>query len=206
MQLYLSETLKNLVVGRYKLVDLAHSKEQVTNLIYDPAKYYTGSISNLVSCTINIGSWSEAIQYTSRIVPTNELRTYYGPTHEKLFVNSVRVHCKDISVTGSVNRIDKGVIVSGDTELAFIMRHNIENELGIIIDIANRIFGERDYQTEVQLIADPESEEWETLLFRFYLSLSTDEFMKYQKELMQQLVSKIEPTKRIYFSLIIEPA
>ena len=94
--------------------------------------------------------------------------------------------------------------MSGDTELAFIKRNNIENEFGIIIDIANDIFVNKEYQAETESLVDTESEEWETLLFHFYLSLTTDEFMKYQGELMKQFVSKIEPTKRIYF-LIIEP-
>jgi hypothetical protein len=95
--------------------------------------------------------------------------------------------------------------LSGNSELAFIRRHNIESEFGIIVDIANKIFLNKGYQTEVELTADSESEGWETLLFRFYLDVTIDEFMKYQDELVKQFVSKIEPSKRTYFSIIIEP-
>jgi hypothetical protein len=95
--------------------------------------------------------------------------------------------------------------VSGDAELAFIKRNKIESEFGSIIDIASDTFVDKEYQTETELVVDPESEEWETLLFHFYLSLTTDEFMKYQRKLMKQFVSRIKPAKRIYFSLIIEP-
>jgi hypothetical protein len=123
----------------------------------------------------------------------------------KLLVNSINVHCQSILTTDLENKISKSAILSGNSELAFIRRHNIESEFGIIVDIANKIFLNKGYQTEVELTADSESEGWETLLFRFYLDVTIDEFMKYQDELVKQFVSKIEPSKRTYFSIIIEP-
>ena len=179
------------------------SLEGTSNPLYDPVKYRITGVSNLVNCIVSTGSWVASTLGTLGPVfdRTKDLRSTWG----KLLVNSINVHCQSILATNLQNRIRQSVILSGDPELAFVKSHNIENEFGIIIDIANRTFVNKDYQTEVELIADPESEEWETLLFRFYVNLTGGEFLQYQKELTRGFVSGIERRKRIYFSLSIEP-
>jgi len=196
---------QEIVIHNFKAID-SESLEGTSNPLYDPVKYRIAGVSNLVSCIVSAGSLAASIINVSEATASlGSIGTITaGSIWGKIVVGSINEHCQSILASEVENK--KSAIVSGDSELAFIVRHDIENEFGIITDIANKTFGEKDYQTEVELIADPESEEWETLLFRFYLKLTTDEFMKYQRELTKQLVSKIEPAKRIYFSLIIEPA
>jgi hypothetical protein len=130
--------------------------------------------------------------------------TDLGPVWGKFLVNSINANCRIILATDPGNKISKRAILSEDSE-SFIRRHDIESELGIVTDIAYKTFLDKDYRTEVELIADPESDEWKTLLFRFYVKLTGEEFLRYQKKLTKGFVSAIEPSKRIYFSLSIEP-
>ena len=197
--------LGEIAIHNFKAID-PESLEGTSNPLYDPVKYRIAGVSNLVSCIVGAGIWAVSklnVPGTTAIlgnVGTVDLGSAWG----KLLMNSINVHCQ-ILATDQGNKINKSLILSGNPELAFIRSHNIESEFGIIIDIANKIFLNKGYQTEVELTADSESEGWETLLFRFYLDVTIDEFMKYQDELVKQFVSKIEPSKRTYFSLIIEP-
>jgi hypothetical protein len=198
--------LGEIAIHNFKAID-PESLEGTSNPLYDPVKYRIAGVSNLVSCIVSTGSWAVStlnVSGTTAIlgnVKTVDLGSAWG----KLLMNSINVHCQ-ILATDQGNKISKSLILSGNSELAFIRSHNIESEFGIIIDIANKIFLNKGYQAEVELTADSESQEWETLLFRFYLDVTIDEFMKYQDELVKQFVSKIEPSKRTYFSIIIEPA
>lgn len=194
------------LVGKFKSVDLLFSEDLSSNLIYDPVKYYIGPISNLASCMVNIGSWAVAIRTTTEEISNwNEDMTVYKHAYEKIFIHSINTYCQSAFLTEAPNKIGRGVILSEDAALAFIKRKNIESDFGSIIDMANEIFVNKEYQIETELLVDPESEEWETLLFRFYVKLTGDEFLPYQKKLTKGFVSAIEPSKRIYFSLSIEP-
>ena len=199
------EDLGEIAIHNFKAIHPA-SLEGTSNPLYDPVKYRIAGVSNLVSCIISTGSWAVSTLNVSgaTTILGNVKAVGLGSAWGKLLVDSVSVHCQ-ILATDQGNKISKGLILSGDSELAFMRSHNIESEFGIIIDIANKIFLNKDFETEVELTADSESEEWETLLFRFYLDVTIDEFMKYQDELVKQFVSRIEPSKRTYFSIIIEP-
>lgn len=202
----LIKELGEIAIHNFKAID-PESLEGTSNPLYDPVKYRIAGVSNLVSCIVSTGSWAAStISVSKRTQILGNVRTIDpGFAWGKLLVNSITLHCQSILATHLENNINKSAILSGDSELAFIKSHNIESEFGIIIDIANKTFVNKDYQTEVELIADPESEEWETLLFRFYVKLTGDEFLPYQKKLTKGFVSAIEPSKRIYFSLSIEP-
>ena len=208
----LTKELAEIAIHNFKAID-PESLEGTSNPLYDPVKYRIAGVSNLVSCIVSAGSWAVSTLNVSgaanvsggTAIMSNVGKIALGSSWGKLLVNSINLHCQSILATHLENNISKSNILSGNSELAFIRRHNIESEFGIIIDIANKIFLEKGYQTEVELIADPESENWETLLFRFYVKLTGEEFLPYQKKLTKGFVSAIEPSKRIYFSLSIEP-
>jgi hypothetical protein len=202
----LIKELGEIAIHNFKAID-PESLEGTSNPLYDPVKYRIAGVSNLVSCIVSTGCWAASTLNVSgaTAISGNVMAIDLGSAWGNLLMNSINVHCQSILTTDLGNKISKSAILSGNSELAFIRRHNIESEFGIIVDIANKIFLNKGYQTEVELTADSESEGWETLLFRFYLDVTIDEFMKYQDELVKQFVSKIEPSKRTYFSVIIEP-
>ncbi len=196
------EELEEIVIHNFKAID-PESLKGTSNPLYDPVKYRIAGVSNLVSCIVSAGSLAvSALNVSEATTIMGNVRRIAGSAWGKILVSSINEHCQSILATKVENKISA---VSGDSELAFIMCHNIESEFGIITDIANKTFGDKHYQTEVELIADPESEEWKTLLFRFYVNLIGEEFLQYQKKLTKGFVSAIEPSKRIYFSLSIEP-
>ena len=199
--------LGEIAIHNFKAID-PESLEGTSNPLYDPVKYRIAGISNLVNCIIGTGNLiglslnvSPGASANSVSVVTIDL----GPAWGTFLVNSINANCRSILASELVNKLSKGATVSGDLELAFSTRHNLEDEFGIIIEMANKIFHNKDYQTKVELIADPDSEEWETLVFRFYLRATVDELVKYQRDLTESFVSEIESGKRAYFSLNIEP-
>ena len=195
------------VIGNYQAID-PKDLEGTSNPLYDPIKYRIADISNLVTCIIGTGNLiasilnaSPAASANSVNVRTIDLRPAWGT----LILNSINANCRRILASESVNKLSTVTVLSGDLELAFCKRHNLEDEFATVIEMANRIFHKKDYQTEVELIADPDSEEWETLVFHFYLKATVDELIKYQRDLSKSFVTEIEPDKRTYFSLDIEP-
>jgi len=175
--------------------------EGTSNLLYEPVKYRIAGLSNLVGSMVGTGAWVASTVILGPTPSVNKTAT----TQFEWGKLSVNVDYGAIFAVESQNKIGRETILSGDSELSFVKRHNIENEFGIIIDIANKTFVNKDYQTQVELLADPESEEWETLVFRFYVNLTGEEFLQYQKRLTKGFVSAIQPNKRNYFSLSIEP-
>ena len=195
----LTKELGNIAIHNFKAID-PESLEGTSNPLYDPVKYRIAGVSNLVSWIVSAGSWAAS---TLNVL---EATSVSGPTAwGKVLVSSINVHYQRTLATDLGNKVSKHAILSGNSELAFIRQHDIENEFGIITDIANKTFVNKDYQTEVELMADSESEKWKTLLFRFYVKMTGEEFLQYQKRLTKGFVSAIEPSKRIYFSLSIEP-
>lgn len=193
------------VIGKYKAID-PESLRGTSNLLYDPVKYRIADVSRLVNCIVSTGNWATSALSIPGTTATagNATVMDFRPAWEGLLVNSINVHCQTMLTSEPANRISRGAILSGDSELAFIARHNIESEFSAIIEIANKTFFNRDYQTQVELLADSESEEWETLIFRFYLRVTLDELMRYQHELIEKFVSEIDPSKRTYFSFTME--
>jgi hypothetical protein len=124
-------------------------------------------------------------------------------------------HVGSISLTTSVykviseiedpGQIRRNALVTGSAETAYMIKHNISADVGTIIDIAKRTFRGKQYQVQLDLASDPEAEQWETLVFRFFAGMATPEILHYQKELARNFVARIEPRKRLHFSLIIEP-
>ena len=193
-----------LVVDKYKSIDLAFL-EASSNPIADPAKHFIPGVSNLVNCIINIDGWFAAAS-TLRTIEIQSLwaegTISHSAAYEKMLVSSLAVYCQVASGFEPLNKIGK--IVSGDRELAFIKKNSIEKELADMLDVATQTFKGKEYQTELELTTDPESENWETLLFHFYMSVGCDEILEYQHQLISRFVSLIEPRKRKYFSLLVE--
>jgi hypothetical protein len=199
------EELGIFAANRYKSFD-RNLLEDYYNFIYDPVKYHISGFSNLVGCMVNIGTWSIATAAVIEIeFEKKETGISFKNIFEKTFINSIEKYCQTIFISEPANRIYKGALITGDEELAFIRHYNIQNEVGFIIEMANQVFINKEFQAEIALSVDSESEQWETLLFRFYVNVTTEEFMVYQKELVRRFVSNIEPSQRIYFSIIIEP-
>lgn len=113
---------------------------------------------------------------------------------------------KIVRELGRPNQIRRNTLVTGSEETAYIIQYNISEDVGVIIELADRAFGSKEYQVQLDLVADPEAEQWETLAFRFFASIAPSEILDYQKELVRNFVARIEPGKRSHFSLIIEPA
>jgi hypothetical protein len=199
------ERLGIFAANRYKSFD-RNLLENYYNFVYDPVKYHISGFSSLVGCMVNIGTWSIATTAViGREFEKRETGISFKNIFEKTFINSIEKYCQTSFVSEPANRIYKGAFITGDEELAFIRHYHIQNEVGIIIEMANQVFINKEFQAEIALSVDSESEQWETLLFRFYVNVTTEEFMGYQKELVRRFVSNIEPSKRIYFSIIIEP-
>lgn len=202
-----AEGLGEIAIHNFKAID-PESLEGTSNPLYDPVKYRIAGISNIVNCIIGTGNLIVSTLDVSLGASANSVSVGtidLGPAWGKFLVDSIYANCRSILTSELVNKPSKGAAWSGDLELAFSTRHNLEDECGTIIEIADKIFHNRDYQTKVELIADPDSEEWETLVFRFYLRATVDELVKYQRDLIEGFVSEIEPGKRAYFSLNIEP-
>ena len=199
------ERLGIFAANRYKSFD-PNLLEHYYNFVYDPVKYHISGFSSLVGCMVNIGTWSIATTAViGREFEKREMGLSFKNIFEKTFINSIEKYCQASFLSEPANRIYKGAFITGDEELAFIRNYHIQNEVGIIIEMANQVFINKEFQAEIALSVDSESEQWETLLFRFYVNVTTEEFMRYQKELVRRFVSNIEPSKRIYFSIIIEP-
>ena len=111
---------------------------------------------------------------------------------------------KLVSEVGKADQIRRNTLVTGSEETVYITKFNVSEEVGIIVELAEEVFRGKVYQAQLDLVADPEAEQWETLLFRFYIKATSEEFLKYQKELVKKFVSAIAPGKRNHFSLSIE--
>ena len=171
----LTKELGNIAIHNFKAID-PESLEGTSNPLYDPVKYRIAGVSNLVSWIVSAGCWAAS---TLNVL---EATSVSGPTAwGKVLVSSINVHYQRTLATDLGNKVSKHAILSGNSELAFIRQHDIENEFGIITDIANKTFVNKDYQTEVELMADSESEKWKTLLFRFYVKMTGEEFTSVSK-------------------------
>lgn len=203
-------TIKSLGViaaNRYKSLD-PEILENYYNLIYDPVKYHIYDFSNSVGCLLNIGSWKMA---TATIAETQvgEFMENFPQTFqsgwERVLFSCIDRSCSAGILSEPVNNISKAAFIAGDLELTFIKENDLQDQIGTIIGIANQSLIDKQFQTELELTRDSESEEWKTLLFRFYVNVTIEEFMSYQTELVRKFVYSIEPNKRKYFSLLIEP-
>lgn len=112
---------------------------------------------------------------------------------------------KVVHELGKPNQIKRNTLVTGTDETAYMRKHNILEDVGTVIDLANKTFENKEYQLQLDLVADPEAEQWETLVFRFFVGMTPPEILHYQKELVRNFVARIEPSKRSYFSMVVEP-
>jgi hypothetical protein len=206
MEIIPIETFLRAASHNYKSIG-NHILNDYYNIIYDPVKYHIGELSNSFACFVNVGGWT-TIETTGReVIASMEIgggQSIFTTIPEKAFVHSIQGYCQ-VFLSEQFNKINKDFVVTGDAELAFIVKHRIQNEVGIITDIAKQVFGKKEYQAELELVVDPESDQWESLIFRCYLKVTSDEFLRYQKSFAKRFVSQIEPDKRNYFSISIEP-